>query len=80
MQCCACGAVAQDKTPGDFDGVVIDCPRCGEYEINGTVLDTVLRLGLPECAVALDKAKRLARAAHRPIIDSRCLEGQHGRD
>jgi hypothetical protein len=42
MQCCACGAVAQDKTPGDFDGVVINCPRCGEYEIIGSALNNVL--------------------------------------
>lgn len=76
MQCCACGAVAQDKTPGDFDGVVIVCPRCGEYEISGTVLNTVLRLSLPECLDVLTKAKRLAQAGQRPIIDARCCEAR----
>jgi hypothetical protein len=73
MQCCACGAVAQDKTPGDFDGVVINCPRCGEYEIIGSALNNVLRLSLPECADALAKAKRVVQTGQRPVIDARCL-------
>jgi hypothetical protein len=73
MQCCACGAVAQDKTPGDFDGVVINCPRCGEYEISGSALNNVLRLSLPECSDALAKAKRFVQTGSRPVIDSRCL-------
>ena len=73
MQCCACGAVAQDKTPGDYDGVVIVCPRCGEYSISGSALNNVLRLSLPECADALAKAKRFAQTGQRPIIDLSCL-------
>jgi hypothetical protein len=72
MQCCACGAVAQDKTPGGLDGLIIDCPRCGEYEITGSALNNLLRLSLPECADALAKAKRFAQA-ERPVIDSRCI-------
>lgn len=73
MHCCACGAVAQDKTPGDLDGVIISCPHCGEYEISGTVLDTLLRLTLPECTDALTKAKRFAQGERRPVIDARCV-------
>jgi hypothetical protein len=44
MQCCGCGAVAQDKTPGDIDGIRIVCSRCGIYEVSGPVLDRFLRL------------------------------------
>jgi len=40
MQCCGCGAVAQDKTPGNLDGIRIDCSHCGISEVSGTVLDT----------------------------------------
>jgi hypothetical protein len=73
MQCCACGAGAKDKTPADFDGVVIECLRCGEYGISGDALNNVLRLSVPQCADALAYARRLAKAGHRPIIDSRCI-------
>jgi hypothetical protein len=66
MQCCACGAVAQDKTPGDVDGVIIVCRRCGEYGIS---------LSLPKCSDALANAKRFAQAGQWPIIDTRCIWG-----
>jgi hypothetical protein len=73
MQCCACGAAARDKTPGDFDGVRIDCPRCGLYEISGPVLDHLLRLSMPERAEALAKAKRLVGPGQTPNVDARCI-------
>lgn len=72
MQCCACGAAAQDKTPGDFDGIRIDCPRCGLYEVSGSVLDRLLRLSLPERAEALATAKRSVGPGQIPYIDARC--------
>jgi hypothetical protein len=72
MQCCGCGAAAQDKTPGDLDGIRIDCPRCGVYEVSGSVLDRLLRLTAPERAEALAKAKRLADSGSTPHIDARC--------
>lgn len=72
MQCCACGAIAQDKTLGDFDGIRIDCPRCGVYVVTGTVLDRLLRLTLPERAEALSMAKRFADTGSIPQIDTRC--------
>jgi hypothetical protein len=72
MQCCACGATAQDKTPGDFDGIRIDCPRCGLYEVSGAVLDRFLRLSLPERADALGTAKRSVGTGQIPYIDARC--------
>lgn len=72
MQCCACGAAAQEKTPGDFDGVRIDCPRCGLYEVSGSVLDRLLRLSLPERANALAKAKRSVDPGQIPNIDASC--------
>jgi len=73
MQCCGCGAAAQDKTPGDLDGIRIDCPRCGVYEVSGSVLDRLLRLTMPERAEALAKAKRLADPGSTPHIDARCI-------
>lgn len=73
MQCCACGATAQDKTPGDLDGIRIDCPHCGVYEVSGSVLDRLLRLTMPERAEALAEARRLADPGGVPHIDARCI-------
>ena len=41
MQCCGCGAVARDMTPGDLDGIRVDCPHCGIYQVRGTVLQSL---------------------------------------
>jgi hypothetical protein len=73
MQCCGCGAVARDMTPGDLDGIRVDCPHCGTYEVSGTVLNRLLRMTLPERAEALARAKRLAQAGVMPIVDARCV-------
>jgi hypothetical protein len=73
MQCCGCGAVARDKTPGDLDGIRIHCPHCGIYEVSGTVLDRFLRLTLPERAEVLARAKRLADPRAMPLVDARCV-------
>jgi hypothetical protein len=50
----------------------IDCPRCGVYEVSGSVLDRLLRRTMPERADALAKAKRLANPGRIPHIDARC--------
>lgn len=74
MQCCTCGAAAEDRTPGDFDGIRIDCRHCGLYEVSGAVLDQLLRLSLPERAGALAAAKRFGRQDRVPLIDGQSLE------
>ena len=58
MQCETCAAPADDLTPGDFDGLVIRCKHCGEYEIAGTVLNALLRLELPGSRVARATTRR----------------------
>ena len=74
MQCCTCGAAAEDRAPGDFDGIRIDCRHCGLYEVNGAVLDKLLRLSLSERARALAEAKQLAGQDRIPLIDGQSLE------
>ena len=73
MQCCGCGAVARDMTPGDLDGIRVDCPHCGTYEVSGTVLNRLLRMTLPERAEALARAKRLAHPGVIPLVDAHCV-------
>jgi hypothetical protein len=73
MQCCICGAAAEDQTPGDFDGIRVACRHCGVYEVNGAVLDRLLRLSLPARAEALAKARHFASQGQTPQIDTRIL-------
>jgi hypothetical protein len=56
------------QIPGKFDGLRIECRHCGVYEVNGTVLDRLLRLPLPERTGVLEKAKRLAAPGRVPQI------------
>jgi hypothetical protein len=73
MDCCTCGALARSLGAGDFDGIVVECARCGTYEVGSEVLNSLLRLSMPERADALEKAKRLAPSGRRPAIDRRCF-------
>ena len=73
MQCLICGAEAQDLTPGDLDGLMVRCKRCGEYEVAGSALNGLLRLGFNERVDALKKAKKFAQPGARPAISTSCL-------
>ena len=35
MKCLVCAGAASDRTPPNFDGYVIECPSCGNYEVAG---------------------------------------------
>jgi hypothetical protein len=70
MTCPICGAAAEDITSGVFDGLQVRCPRCGDFEVSGTVLERLLRQGYEERVEALEKARRLAPKGQRPIINS----------
>jgi Zn-finger nucleic acid-binding protein len=67
--------MAVDRTPSDLDGIRIDCPHCGTYDVASGVLDRLLRLDLPQRADALGQAKRQATKDQTPIVDSRSLQG-----
>ena len=73
MECCTCGAMARNLAPGDYDGIVVECTHCGTYEVGSAVLNSLLRLSLPERMEALENAKRLAAPGRRPAIDDRCF-------
>lgn len=68
MQCSICGAEAENLTPGDYDGLVVRCKRCGEYEVSDSVLNGLLRLDFDARVAALDTAKRAAGPYERPAI------------
>jgi hypothetical protein len=68
MQCAVCGAEAEDLTPGDFDGVIVGCKRCGEYEVADGALNDFLRLDYDARVAVLDRAKGAAGAGTRPAV------------
>ncbi len=72
MQCSICGAEAEDLTSGDFDGLVVRCKRCGEYEVADSALNDFLRLDYDARVATLEKAKSAAGGA-RPAITAASL-------
>ena len=73
MDCPICGAEAKNATPGDFDGLIIQCKHCGDYGITDSALNDFLRLDFDARQSAIVNAKRAATAGTRPTIDERYL-------
>jgi hypothetical protein len=65
MQCLVCTGAATDITLAGFEGIVVRCPNCGDYE----VADSALRRFKP----------RLYQNAVRPSERPRALKPQDGR-
>jgi hypothetical protein len=85
MDCCTCGALARSLGAGDFDGIVVECARCGTYEVGSEVLNSLLRLSMPQTGnrppLLQHDAARLLRLAessemqalpHRAILHRIC--------
>ena len=74
MNCPICGANAE-QIEATIDGVSVNCPICGEYDISGSVLDTeqLQRLEPEERRDALDIAKRSAQPGARPVVTTYLL-------
>jgi hypothetical protein len=79
MQCSVCGAEAENLTPGNFDGLVVRCKHCGDYQLSDTVLNEFLRLDFDARVAALDKARGSAAGGGRPAITGGCLPGTTAR-
>lgn len=68
MDCPICGAEATNATPGDFDGLIVECKHCGDYEVPDDALNSLLRLDFDARKAALEKAKAAAGAGARASI------------
>jgi hypothetical protein len=73
MQCLVCAGEANDLTPRNFDGHVVGCPSCGNYEVAGGAWDRLQNASQPERAAALAKAASLKGFARWPTIKSICF-------
>jgi hypothetical protein len=67
--CEVCKGPAVDRTPPGFDGLKINCPRCGNYAIVGSVLNKFRELEIEERRRALEEAKT-RMSLGRPLITS----------
>jgi hypothetical protein len=74
VNCPICGAVAENVSRPDFDGLGVRCHNCGDFEVAGTVLNSLLRMEVEARTAALQKAKRLASVGERPAINSVSLQ------
>src|SRR5258707_12520524 len=69
MDCLICGANAE-QIPTTIDDVSIVCPTCGEYDVASAVVATgqLQKLEPDQRGDVLDKARRSAQPAARPVI------------
>jgi len=75
MKCPVCDSPNAEDTPNTLDGKSVRCPRCGEYDISGSVYDPgeFQNLDLERRGAALEKAKRFAASGKRPMITTSSL-------
>jgi hypothetical protein len=69
MQCPICGAPAKHMVE-NADGLAVDCPRCGAYQVTDSCLNVMLRLDLDGRERALQAARKSAAAGEVPVISS----------
>ena len=70
MKCLACAGEASDRTPANFDGYIIACPACGNYEVAGGAWERFRDASKDEWAAALAKAQSVKGFARWPTIKS----------
>ena len=73
MKCLVCAGEAWDRTPRNFDGYVIECPSCGNYEVAGGAWERFQNASKQEWAAALAKAASLKGVARWPTIKNICF-------
>jgi len=73
IPCPVCEDPASNRTPPDFDGLIIRCDKCRDFEISGTALGKLQELDLLERNDVLRKAQQLAAPGGRPTITTTCF-------
>ena len=69
MQCPICGAPAKDLIE-NAEGLSVDCPRCGTYQVTDPCLNGLLRLDPEERKQALEGARRSAAPGELATISA----------
>jgi hypothetical protein len=64
MKCLVCAGEATDRTPRNFDGHVIECPNCGNYEVAGGAWERFRNASKQEWAAKSTVAQRFRQMAN----------------
>ena len=72
MDCPYASREAMNLTPASYDGLVIDCSRCGKYRIMRSVLSDLRRTQIEDREAALGHARSFASKSW-PTITKACL-------
>lgn len=72
MKCPVCETEAEDITEHAFDGKSVRCPRCGDYDIAGSVYvpGDLIKLVAEGRLRALQRVKQIAKRGERPVVRS----------
>jgi hypothetical protein len=73
IPCAVCRRTASNRTPPDFDGVIVRCASCRDYDVSGTVLRKLEQLPIADRLVVLGKARNSAEPGRRPSITRACF-------
>jgi hypothetical protein len=68
IKCPLCGDAASNRTPAGFDGLVIRCNGCRDYDVSGPALEKLQGLRVSERLEVLREARELASIGTRPSI------------
>jgi hypothetical protein len=71
-QCLVCTGAAKDLTTPGFDGRIVGCLNCGNYEIAGSAWQRFRNASQDERLAALKKGKAF-QTLSRPTITSTCF-------
>jgi hypothetical protein len=69
IPCPVCEDPARNRTPPGFDGQIIHCDKCRDFEVSGTALRELQKLDLLERIDVLRRAQSLAAPGERPAIN-----------
>jgi hypothetical protein len=73
IPCPVCEDPARNRTPADFDGLIIRCDKCRDFDVSGTALGKLQKLDLVDRIDVLRKAQELAAPGVRPAITYACF-------
>ena len=73
IPCPVCEDPASNRTPPDFDDLIIRCDHCCDYEVSGTALGKLEKLDLLERIDVLRKAQQKSEPGRRAVITTDCF-------
>jgi hypothetical protein len=72
-QCPVCDGAAGNRTPPEFNGIVVHCATCGNYDIADEYLDKLRAFEPGARREVLQQAKQSAKFFTGPSINKECF-------